>query len=181
MFHVSVLPPPYPLRSLLYLLVIHFRFVYCLPNSISLIFHNFCISPSKQVDSPTFYSYVTLMSIVTCFIQCIAMCVPCTVLHKVWLMNITSSIHVWTNISTDLRDNPPLSTSDHMGIFGKESSTIRTKCRLIWRYSYACELINDFDWESQDIDLLWKLWHQRFMMTMTEAIPNSKIHMSRPR
>ena len=44
------------------------------------------------------------------------------------------------------------------------------------------ELIDAFDWDSllsQNIELLWKLWHERFMMIMTEAILNSKICMRR--
>ena len=86
---------------------------------------------------------------------------------------------------------PPLSSSDHMGISlkmkRKPSRAEQTKGRLIWRYSYAdwdkaCELINAFDWDSllsQNIELSWELWQQRFILIMKEAIPSNRIRTRR--
>ena len=82
---------------------------------------------------------------------------------------------------------PPLSNSDHLGIMvtlnRKPIKAEKIKGRLIWRYSLAdwlkaCQLIDDFDWDSilsRNVELSWKLWHQQFMLIMAESIPNKVI------
>ena len=78
----------------------------------------------------------------------------------------------------------PLSNSDHWGILidfsKKQDKPDKSQGRLIWRYKYAdwikaCELIDEFNWDSistDDIELSWKLWHQQFMSIMNQTIPN---------
>ena len=82
---------------------------------------------------------------------------------------------------------PPLSNSDHRGILMEISRKIvkaeKTQGRLIWRYGYAdwdkaCDLINQFDWDSilsENVELSWKLWHKQFMSIMAQSIPNRVI------
>ena len=65
----------------------------------------------------------------------------------------------------------------------KPAKAEKNKGRLIWRYSSAdwmkaCQLIDDFDWDSvmsQSIDQSWKLWREQFMLIMAESIPNKVI------
>ena len=63
---------------------------------------------------------------------------------------------------------PPLSNSNHMGVliklFQKSSKAEKSQGRLIWRYAHAdwdkaCELINQFNWDSvlsSNNELSWK-------------------------
>ena len=78
----------------------------------------------------------------------------------------------------------PLSNSDHGGILidfsKKQDKPDKSQGRLIWRYKYAdwikaCELIDEFNWDSiftDNIELSWKLWHQQFMSMMNQTMPN---------
>ena len=82
---------------------------------------------------------------------------------------------------------PPLSNSDHREILMELSQNSvkakKSQGRLIWRYSYAdwdkaCELIDEFNWDSilsENIELPWELWHKQFMSVMVQSIPNRVI------
>ena len=86
---------------------------------------------------------------------------------------------------------PPLSNSDHCGVLmdlsKKQAIAEKSQGRLIWRYAYAdwakaCELIEDFNWDSilsGDIELSWKLWYHQFMSAMSQSIPNTRIRTRR--
>ena len=82
---------------------------------------------------------------------------------------------------------PPLSNSDHMGVLinlsQKSPKAEKSQGRLIWRYAHAdwdkaCELINQFNWDSvlsDNIELSWKLWSKHFLSIMAQLIPNRVI------
>ena len=82
---------------------------------------------------------------------------------------------------------PPLSNSDHLGIQVKIKTKLKlgsshhSTARTIWRYtfadwSYACDLIDNYDWESlfdPDINVYWSRWLEAFLEIMELAIPTS--------
>ena len=86
---------------------------------------------------------------------------------------------------------PPLSNSDHMGVLIELSQKLpkaeKSQGRLIWRYAHAdwdkaCELINQFNWDSvlsDNIELSWKLWRKHFLFIMAQSIPNRVIPTGR--
>ena len=82
---------------------------------------------------------------------------------------------------------PPLSNSDHLGIQVKIKTKLKlgsshhSTARTIWPYtladwSYACDLIDNYDWESlfdPDINVYWSRWLETFLGIMELAIPTS--------
>ena len=82
---------------------------------------------------------------------------------------------------------PPLSSADHSGLLTKvlwrasssHNPPNNSKGRTMWLYAHAdwekaCELIENFDWDSilnDDIDVSWSNWHKQFLKIMEECIP----------
>ena len=59
--------------------------------------------------------------------------------------------------------------------------------RTIWRYSYAdwsyaCNLIDNYDWESlfdPDINVYWSRWLDTFLGIMEQSIPTATLSLSK--
>ena len=125
---------------------------------------------SVDYDSPSHYMYSKLYTITTlyCLIQVVSGPTHVHGDHK-------STIDLVFLSDLSLLDNcetiAPLSNSDHHGILINLSKKLvkadKSQGRLIWRYEYAdwnkaCELIDEYDWDSilsDDIELSWKLWY----------------------
>ena len=82
---------------------------------------------------------------------------------------------------------PPLANSDHNGILlltsWKAAGGPSYRRRTIWRYNHAnwegaCELINDFDWDSivsDDVNSSWMKWQHQFLSIMEQCIPQRSL------
>ena len=80
---------------------------------------------------------------------------------------------------------PPLSTSDHIGIFlsykiPSANKRPRSSKREVWCYSHgdfekANEMIDQIDWEhiidENNVNISWKNWQSVFLNVMSECVP----------
>ena len=88
---------------------------------------------------------------------------------------------------------PALANSDHLGLSfsisaGSPGSTLKSKCRKVWRYyhanfDHARELLDSTDWDSVfdsgDVNTCWAAWHSTFMDIMGKCIPQVVLHSRR--
>ena len=107
-----------------------------------------------------------------------------------WALScLSSDLVLMSNPSqlTQCNTIPPLANSDHNGILlltsWKAAGGPSYRRRTIWRYNHAnwegaCELINDFDWDSivsDDVNSSWMKWQHQFLSIMEQCIPQRSL------